>query len=148
MVWTADACRSRAPDPDVASAQVSRLAPFEGDALEVAGRLDEARGEALWRLGRGAQAAQAWTAGLSESGLGPPLPGDLPDTAPPLTGPLPGWTRDAAIHDPARNLVLSGLLLHALGRSDAALRRVDLASSLGLVEAAAVRARITGGARP
>ena len=148
LVWTDGACDRAPPDPDLASARLAALAPFEGDALEVASRVGETRGEALWRLGRGGEAARAFVAGLSESGIGPVLPEGLPDAAPPLTGPVPAWSRDVAIHDPARNLVLSGLLLHALGRPRDALQRVDLAVGLGLVEASGVRARIMAPPRP
>jgi len=102
----------------------------------------ESRGEALWRLGRGRAAVHALLAGLPASGIGPPPPDGLPPRAPPLAGPLPRWGRDSALHDPARNLVLTGLLLHAMGRRDEALPYVDRALALGLAEAAHARGLI------
>ena len=99
MVWTEGACEAGGPEAHVASAAIERTAPLSGEALEVAARVNERRGEALWRFGRARAAARAMMAALPPSGLGRPLPGDLPDRGPPLTGPLPDWSREAALHD-------------------------------------------------
>ena len=143
MVWTDSACEGAPPSPHAASATIERAAPFSGEALEVAARVNETRGEAIWRFGQARHAARALMAGLPPSGLGVALPGDIPDRGPPLTGPLPGWTREAAIHDPARNLVFTGLLLHSVGRPDAALELVSEAMALGLEGAGYAREQIT-----
>lgn len=143
MVWTEGACEAGGPEAHVASAAIERTAPLSGEALEVAARVNERRGEALWRFGRARAAARAMMAALPPSGLGRPLPGDLPDRGPPLTGPLPDWSRAAALHDPARNLVFTGLLLRSVGRPGPALQLVDEAAALGLEGAGYARQQIT-----
>lgn len=135
-------CADSAPSPDAATDAIDGAAPLRGESLEVAARIGEARGEVLWRLGHGDAAARAWLAGLSRSAIGPGLPADLPDAAPPLRGALPAWTQPAAIHDPARNLALVALLLDAMGHRGDALRYADAAIARGLPEAAEARDRI------
>lgn len=147
LIWTSPtgpepgACGD--PGPEATTRAIAASAPLRAESLEVAARIDEARGEALWRLGHGAVALDAMVAGLSASGVGPP-PVELPARAPPLTGPLPAWSRPAAIHDPARNLTLAGLLLHAAGQPEPAVRFVEAARAMGLSEASVALARITG----
>lgn len=141
LLWTGG-CGEGRPDPAAPSARIRATAPFAGEALEVAARVGEARGEALWRLGHGRAALHALLAGLPASGLAPAPPTPLPARAPPLRGPLPGWERDAALHDPARNLALAALLLDALGRPEDALRYAARARALGLPGAARLGAAI------
>ena len=130
------------PDPGEASAAVSAGGPYQGESLEVAAALGAGRGEAAWRLGQGRGAAEAWVAGLPASGVGPRLPEGLPERTRPLGGPLPPWTRHRPIHDPARNLALTGLLLRELGRPREALAFVDAARSSGLPGAEQARALV------
>lgn len=146
LVWT-NASHEPAPCGDPGPAATTRAiaaaAPYRAESLEVAARIDEARGEALWRLGHGRAALDAMIAGLHASGIGPPGP-DLPEGAAPLAGPLPPWSRPHALHDPARNLALAGLLLHAAGRTEHAVRFVEAARALGLGEASVARGRVVG----
>lgn len=141
LVWTRG-CDEGAPDASTVTSRLRAAAPFANEALEVASSIGEARGEALWRLGRGQAAIDALLAGLADSSLGPPPPPDLPTHAPPLAGPIPGWARPSALHDPARNLLLAALLLDAVGRTEQALAYASQARQLGLPGASAVQARL------
>ncbi|MCB9593487.1 MAG: DUF2723 domain-containing protein [Sandaracinaceae bacterium] len=147
LVWTsppgAEPTACGDPGPDATTRAIAGAAPLRGESLEVAARIDEARGEALWRLGFGRAALEAMLAGLPESGVGPAVV-DCPERAAPLTGPLPGWGSPHALHDPARNLALAGLLLQAAGRGDAAGAFVEAARQLGLVEASVALERNLG----
>lgn len=142
LVFTA--CREPI-DPDLASSAIEGAGPFRGESLEVAARVNEARGEVLWRMGGGAVAARAFLAGFHRSGLGPALGGPLPSRAPPLGGALPSWGQgEAAIHSPLRTLTLSALLLHSMGRPALALELIEVAEAGGFDEAAIARGRIVG----
>lgn len=132
-------CEPGFPTPMSATSEVVDGAPYRGESREVAARVGEARGEMLWRLGYGDAAARAWLAGVGS------VPSGLPERGPPLSGPLPDWTQPAALHDPARNFALAGLLLHALGRRAEALGFVDRAMRDGLHQASAARQQIMGG---
>ena len=147
LVWSRPA-NTRAttcgdPGPDSLTAAIEAAAPFRAESLEVAARVGEARGEALWRLGFGASAFTALTAGLHRSGVGPGAV-NLPERAAPLGGALPDWRRPAALHDPARNVALAGLLLSAAGRGEHALRFINAAVDLGLTQAAVARTQLSG----
>ncbi len=141
LLWTGDGCREPTRTAE-ASAQLAAVRPAGGEALEVAARVGMARGEALWRLGRGAEAYAALLAGI-DAALPAPAPRPaLPASAPPLRGPLPAWTRHAALHDPARNVLVAALLLDAMGRREDALALLGLADRMGLPEAPAARASV------
>ncbi|MGE0786822.1 MAG: DUF2723 domain-containing protein [Sandaracinaceae bacterium] len=138
-------CREPIEVADRASARIASTAPLRREALEVAGRVDEARGEALWRLGYPRAARDALLAGLPASlGLAAPQ-GDMLDRGPPLTGPLPADARPSAIHDVARNLTLAAMLLGALGQRGDAVRLADRASEMGLDLATMVAQRLRAG---
>ncbi|MEZ4339309.1 MAG: hypothetical protein R3B82_22025 [Sandaracinaceae bacterium] len=146
LIWTATGPEPGAcgdPGPERFTAAMRDAAPYRGESLEVAARIDEARGEALWRLGHGSAAFDAMVAGLAVSGVGP-APVALAERAPPLTGPLPTWSRPAALHDPARNLALAGLLLRATGHPNEAARFVDAARAMGLTQASVALGRAVG----
>ncbi|MBX3268831.1 MAG: DUF2723 domain-containing protein [Sandaracinaceae bacterium] len=138
LVWAAEpgaaagACGD--PGPDATTRAIASAAPFRSESLEVAARVGEARGEALWRLGHGQPALDALLAGLPPSGVGPPAV-EIGARAAPLVGALPAWSRPAAIHDPARNVALAGLLADAAGRPDHAARLLERARALGLSDA-------------
>ena len=125
--------------PDGATSRLAALRPAGGEALEVAARIALERGEALWRLGRGAEAYAALLAGLDGALTAPAPRPSLPASAPPLRGPLPAWRRPAAVHDPARNLLVAAHLLDATERPAEALALLDLAERLDLPETAAAR---------
>ncbi|HJZ86069.1 MAG TPA: DUF2723 domain-containing protein [Polyangia bacterium] len=95
------------------------------------------RGEALWRLGHGAAALEAFLAGVPARER--PAPTALDQAAlervPPLRGRLSAWQRQSALGDPARNLLLAGLLLRAAGDTAGAERHFRAAAMLGLPEA-------------
>jgi len=84
------------------------------------------------------------TSGLHASGVGPAPVEEVPPRAAPLSGALPAWTRPAALHDPARNVALAGLLLDAAGRRQPALAYVDAAIAMGLTDARIARTQILG----
>jgi len=146
LIWTARPGESgcRAPDPAPVTQAIAAAAPFRAESLEVAARVGEARGVALWRLGLGAPALDAMTSGLHASGVGPAPVEEVPPRAAPLSGALPAWTRPAALHDPARNVALAGLLLDAAGRRQPALAYVDAAIAMGLTDARIARTQILG----
>lgn len=144
LLWTG-ACEGVSPRE--ASARIDAVQPRAGEALEVAARVSLARGEALWRLGRGAEAYEALLAGIDAALPSPAPRPSLPPSAPPLRGPLPSWSRDAAIHDPARNVLVAALLLDALAQTRDALALAEFAHRMGLPEASAARAAILARAR-
>ncbi|MCC6873741.1 MAG: DUF2723 domain-containing protein [Sandaracinaceae bacterium] len=132
LVWTGESCT---PPADPASDALDALAPREGEPLEVIARVGLTRGEALWRIGDSPAALRALLAGLGPRFARPPI--TLPIEGPPLAGPLPSWSRSAALHDPARNIAIAGLLLHSAGHADEARAYLELARRDGLPEASA-----------
>ncbi len=140
--WLLSTRCDRAPEPSTATRRIAAVRPARGESLEVAGSLSLARGEALWRLGRGAEAYAALLAGIDAALPSPPPRPSLPSDAPPLRGPLPAWARHAAVHDPARNLLVAALLLESLGHAREAVTLLDLADRMALPEAPRARAAL------
>jgi hypothetical protein len=131
LVWTGPQCD--APPSREASHAIAAAWTEQGEAREVAARVGMARGEALWRLGRGADAYVALVAGQRS------LPDvTIPEQVPPLRAALPAWTRDAALHDPARNLFVAGWLLESVGRRTESGALLARAAAEGLPEATAL----------
>lgn len=128
LVWTAPQCD--APPSERATSAIAAAWSARGESHEVAARLSLARGEALWRIGRGADAYAALLA--TERDL-PPV--DVPEEAPPLRTGLPAWSRHAALHDPARNLFVAAWLLDAVGRRTESAALFQRAAARGLPEA-------------
>lgn len=131
LVWTAPSCEGASPSEATAAAAAAWTR--RGEAREVVARVGLTRGEALWRLGRGADAHAALLAGVPSS---VPAVG-LPVRVTPLGGSLPEWSRHAAVHDPARNLFVAALLLHAAGLTSESRALLREAAAEGLPEALA-----------
>ncbi|MFK7990712.1 MAG: DUF2723 domain-containing protein [Sandaracinaceae bacterium] len=108
-------CRSRVASE---TASVALRGNWTGTSREVVARVGAHRGEALWRLGAGREAARALHAGIES--IAPRLPERLSLRVTPLTGPVPAIERPPrALHDPAQNLTMLAFLLRAMGASEA-----------------------------
>jgi hypothetical protein len=155
LVWAAPACAESARsettrvastprfamvDPADATRAITRAWTEAGEAREVAARVGLARGEALFRLGRTADAFDAFLAHEPR-----PRPPGLPREGPPLRAALPPWRRPAALHDPARNLFMSSWVLERVGLRADASGLLDEAAASGLPEALELRAALAGG---
>jgi len=114
-----------------------RLGEGAPGAVEVLAAVALQRGEALWRLGMGPQAAAALLAGVPVS--------DRPDVSLPnadawsnlrrLGGPGFTFSEPVATGEPARPLFVLGHLMRAAGETDRATAYWDRARDLGLSEA-------------
>jgi len=98
-------------------------------------------GVSLWRLGAPYAAYETLLAGVPAADLPPvlsKLPADVKkDLAalPALAGPLPAWTRSAALGDPSRNMFVIGSMFNAAGLGQYAIGFVTTAHADGLPEA-------------
>lgn len=141
---TGRACdEPRAPDPRVA-ALLRRARDTLGGG---AGGVDQAVaatsfdvGVALLHEGKGKAAYAALVAGVPRTMLPESLV-NVPESAartPALSAPLPEFKRGAALGDPARNLLVVGLMLAAAGDEARARAALQAAADDGLPEATAL----------
>src|SRR5262249_52531924 len=131
-----DATATRAATQAIANALAAiRDGSPASDAALARVALD--RGEALWRIGRGAEALDALLAGVPAGERPAPtaIDRDLLARVAPLGRGLPAWRGHVPLGEPSRNLFVAALLLQAAGDEAAAARQLLAARALGLPEA-------------